>query len=30
MRDSKHDTRGPRFAVTVAAWTNFVTYASKA
>ncbi|MGX9888607.1 DUF397 domain-containing protein [Streptomyces sp. NPDC002276] len=28
VRDSKHDTRGPRFAVTAAAWTNFVTYAS--
>jgi hypothetical protein len=28
VRDSKN-TQGPRFAVTPAAWTNFVTYASE-
>jgi hypothetical protein len=30
IRDSKHNTQGPRFAVTPTAWTNFVTYASEA
>ncbi|MFJ5308737.1 DUF397 domain-containing protein [Streptomyces sp. NPDC088350] len=30
IRDSKHNTQGPRFTVTAAAWTNFVTYASEA
>nr|WSY52598.1 DUF397 domain-containing protein [Streptomyces sp. NBC_00886] len=30
IRDSKHNIQGPRFAVTPAAWTNFVTYASEA
>ncbi|MEW1831583.1 DUF397 domain-containing protein [Streptomyces sp. NPDC088196] len=24
IRDSKHDTQGPRFTVTAAAWTNFL------
>jgi hypothetical protein len=30
IRDSKHNAQGPRFAVTSAAWANFVTYASEA
>ncbi|MEV0485616.1 DUF397 domain-containing protein [Streptomyces sp. NPDC050508] len=30
IRDSKHSPQGPRFTVTPAAWTNFVTYASEA
>ncbi|MEU6348652.1 DUF397 domain-containing protein [Streptomyces sp. NPDC047072] len=25
VRDSKHDTTGPRFAVTPAAWTAFIS-----
>ncbi|MEW1831582.1 DUF397 domain-containing protein [Streptomyces sp. NPDC088196] len=29
IRDSKHNTQGPRFTVTSAAWTNFVTYTSQ-
>lgn len=28
IRDSKHHTQGPQFAVTATTWTNFVTYAS--
>jgi hypothetical protein len=28
IRDSKHNTQGPRFTVTATTWTNFVTYAS--
>lgn len=30
IRDSKHNIQGPRLAVTSAAWTSFVTYASEA
>ncbi|MFG2782781.1 DUF397 domain-containing protein [Streptomyces prunicolor] len=29
IRDSKHDTRGPRLTFAPATWTDFVPYASK-
>jgi hypothetical protein len=28
IRDSKHHTQGPQFAVTPTTWTNFVAFAS--